>query len=77
MAYLWLVDHIMASLTGRSHHPGMKASLFGLGLGLDLLAGSLLRADPVPYWGSLAVDTWCALGLVVLCGIGFLVSLWD
>jgi len=77
VAYLWLVDHILASLNGRSHHHGLKASLFGLGLGLDLLAASRLRADPVPYWGTLGVDTWCALGLVALCVIGFLVSLWD
>ena len=77
VAYLWLVDQILASLAGRSHHPGLKASLFGLGLGLDLLAASLLRADPVPQWGSLGFDTWCALGLVALCVIGFLVSLWD
>lgn len=77
VVYLWLVDHILASLAGRSHHPGLKGSLFGLGLGLDLLAASLLRADPVPYWGDLAVDTWCALGLVALCLIASLVSLWN
>ena len=67
LVYLWLVERGMAALVGRSHHPGLKAGLFGLGLGLDLLASSLLRADPVPHWGALSVDTWWALGVA---GIG-------
>jgi len=75
LVYLWLVERGMAALVGRHHHPGLKAGLFGLGLGLDLLASSLLRVDPVPYWGSQAVDTWCALGLAALSLGGIMVSL--
>ncbi|HEX7394904.1 MAG TPA: hypothetical protein VF313_08275 [Anaerolineaceae bacterium] len=41
------------------------------------LGASVLRADPVPYWDSLGIDTWSRLGLVALCVIAFLVSLWD
>ncbi len=75
LVYLWLVERGMAALVGRSHHPGLKAGLFGLGLSLDLLASSLLRADPVPHWGSLGVDTWCALGLAGISILGIAASL--
>lgn len=75
LVYVWLVDLVMARMAGKRSHPGLKASLFGLGLGLDLLAASLLRADPSPYWGSLAVDTWCAIALAGLSALGLLISL--
>jgi prolipoprotein diacylglyceryltransferase len=74
LVYLWLVERGMAALVGRHHHPGLKSSLFGLGLGLDLLASSLLRVDPIPRWGSLGVDTWCALGLAGIGLVGIAVS---
>jgi phosphatidylglycerol---prolipoprotein diacylglyceryl transferase len=75
VVYLWLVDLGLARMAGRRHFPGLKAALFGLGLGLVLLAASLLRADPSPYWGALAVDTWCALALSGLSGVGILIAL--
>lgn len=75
LVYLWLADRGLVALAGRSHHPGLKAPLFSLGLGLDLLAAALLRADPVPNWGSLSVDTWCALGLIALSLLGLAVAL--
>jgi len=76
LAYLWLVDRLTAPRRGSvvrvelRPRPGLKAALFGLGLGLDLLAASLLRADPVPSWGALHFDTWCALGLTALSLVG-------
>jgi phosphatidylglycerol:prolipoprotein diacylglycerol transferase len=72
LVYMWIADRLTAPRTGpksRQTHispPGRRAALFGFGLGLDLLAASLLRADPVPLWGALHVDTWCALGLLAL-----------
>ena len=72
LVYLWLVDRLMEPRRGRNARleqrtrQGLRAALFGLGLGLDLLAASLLRADPVPSWGPLHFDTWCALGLAAL-----------
>jgi prolipoprotein diacylglyceryltransferase len=75
LGYLWLADRGLAALEGRRSHPGLKAALFSLGLGLDLLAAALLRADPAPYWGSLSVDTWCALGLTGLSLLGLAAAL--
>lgn len=74
LAYLWLVERSTAALVGRSHHPGLKAGLFGLGLGLDLLASALLRVDPVPQWGTLSVDTWCAMALTAISLVGIAAS---
>jgi phosphatidylglycerol:prolipoprotein diacylglycerol transferase len=75
LAYLWLADRGLAALNGKRGHPGLRASLFSLGLGLDLLVAELLRADPVAYWGSLSADTWCALGLIGLSLIAIAASL--
>jgi hypothetical protein len=76
LAYLWLVDRLMEPRRGhaarleRRPRRGLRAAVYGLGLGLDLLAASLLRADPVPSWGALHFDAWCALGLVGLSLFG-------
>jgi hypothetical protein len=47
--------------------PSQKSSLALLGVGLILLAASLLRAAPTPIWGSLRSDTWGAIGVITLC----------
>jgi prolipoprotein diacylglyceryltransferase len=81
LLYLWLIDRLTATRIGRKSRlervalPGLKASLSGLGLGLDLLAASLLRADPTPSWGALRVDTWCALAVVVFSLVGWVGTL--
>jgi prolipoprotein diacylglyceryltransferase len=75
LGYLWLADHGLEAMNGKSYYPGLRSSLFSLGLGLDLLAAELLRADPVPYWMGQSVDTWCALVLIGLSLIGVLASL--
>ena len=77
LLYLWLVDRLTAARPGqkprleRRARPGLRASLSWLGLGLDLLAASLLQADPTPSWGPLRVDTWCAIALVALSLLGW------
>jgi len=75
LVYLWIAEHALAPLDGKRSYPGLRASLFSLGLGLALLAAESLRADPVPYWGSLSVDTWCAYGLIALSLLGVFASL--
>jgi phosphatidylglycerol:prolipoprotein diacylglycerol transferase len=75
LAYLWLADRGLTAMNGKRFYQGLRASLFSLGLGLDLLAAELLRADPVPYWMGQSVDTWCALALIGLSFLGVLASL--
>ncbi|NMB90946.1 MAG: hypothetical protein GYA17_21495 [Chloroflexi bacterium] len=54
--------------------PGQKASLAGLGLSLDLLLFSWLRADPVMHWQGLAVDVWAAMFFCLCSGLSVLVA---
>ena len=75
LTYLWAVDRGLAALDGKRNYPGLRAALFSLGLGLDLLVAELQRADPVPYWNGQSVDTWCALALIGLSLLGVLASL--
>jgi phosphatidylglycerol---prolipoprotein diacylglyceryl transferase len=46
--------------------PGRIASLAVLGIAVTLLGLSFTRADPLPLWHSLRLDTWAAMGLVLL-----------
>lgn len=46
--------------------PGRLAGWAILSLLLNLLAASLLRADPVPTWSGLRVDTWSAIFYLAL-----------
>lgn len=39
---------------------GQRAGLVGLGLAVNLLIFSFLRADPAPLWGGLRADSWAA-----------------
>jgi len=41
--------------------PGLAASLTGFLITLTILAVSLFRADPIPYWRGYRLDTWAAL----------------
>jgi hypothetical protein len=73
--YLWLADRGLAALNGKWSYPGLRGALFSLGLGLDLLAAELLRADPVPYWLGQSVGAWCAQALIGLSLMGVLASI--
>ncbi len=52
-------------------HPGRLASLAGLGLAINLMVFSLLRADPGQLWGGLRPDVWMALGLALFCLLAY------
>ena len=55
-------------------HPGRFASLAGLGLAVNLLVFSLLRADPTQLWIGLRPDVWMALGFVLFCLLAYLLT---
>jgi phosphatidylglycerol---prolipoprotein diacylglyceryl transferase len=48
---------------------GQAAGLALLGLSLELFGLSLLRADPIPTWRGMRLDTWGALSLVCLAAL--------
>ena len=54
--------------------PGRLASLAGLGLAVNLLVFSFLRADPSQLWGGLRPDVWMALGLGLFCLLAYLLT---
>jgi prolipoprotein diacylglyceryltransferase len=56
-------------------HPGRLASLAGLGLAVNLLIFSCLRADPSQLWGGLRPDVWMALGLGLFCLLAYALTL--
>jgi len=53
-------------------HPGRLASLAGLGLAVNLLVFSFLRADPSQLWIGLRPDVWIALGLGLFCLLAYI-----
>ena len=53
----WLVDFLRPHLRRR----GQAASLAFLGISAQLLTLSFLRADPVPLWNGLRLDSWAGL----------------
>jgi phosphatidylglycerol---prolipoprotein diacylglyceryl transferase len=61
--YAWLEIGVSYSLPA-----GRRAGLIGLGLAINLLAFSFLRADPAPLWYGLRPDSWAAavLGIIML-----------
>jgi phosphatidylglycerol---prolipoprotein diacylglyceryl transferase len=52
-------------------HPGRLASLAGLGLAVNLLIFSFLRADPSQLWIGVRPDVWMALGLGLFCLLAY------
>ena len=55
---------------------GLISWLGQVGLMLNLLAASLLRADPAPTWRGMRIDFWMATGyLVVLLLVAGITSL--
>jgi prolipoprotein diacylglyceryltransferase len=59
--YAWLEMGVSRPLL-----PGARAGWIGLGLAVNLLLFSFLRADPIPLWSGLRPDTWAALMMTVL-----------
>jgi hypothetical protein len=45
-----------------------------LGLSLELLALSFLRADPAVAWRGLRLDAWAALAIVALTALFLILS---
>ncbi len=54
--------------------PGSAAGLGVLGISLEMLALSFLRADPSPGWQGLRLDAWAALGLALVTALFLLIS---
>jgi hypothetical protein len=72
LVYYWILERSIKPL----HPPGRLSWLASFGLLLNLLAASLLRADPAPTWYGLRPDTWTAAGyLVFLTGLALFNSL--
>jgi prolipoprotein diacylglyceryltransferase len=46
--------------------PGARAGWIGLGLAVNLLLFSFLRADPAPLWSGQRPDTWAALVMLII-----------
>lgn len=61
--YAWLEIGVSRPLRA-----GRRAALIGLGLAVNLLVFSFLRADPAQLWGGLRADSWAAafLGILML-----------
>ncbi|MBL7162191.1 MAG: prolipoprotein diacylglyceryl transferase [Anaerolineales bacterium] len=60
----WGVDQ--ARGRGWLPSPGLAAALEVGCIALTLLWAASFRADPVPQWRNLGLDTWAALGLIVI-----------
>jgi phosphatidylglycerol---prolipoprotein diacylglyceryl transferase len=58
----------------RGLDPWLLAGLGVIGLSLEMLALSFLRADPSLQWRGLRLDTWAALALTIGAFLAFLVS---
>lgn len=69
----WGVDQ--ARVRGWLHAPGLAAALAVGGIALTLAWAAGLRADPVPQWRGFGLDTWAALGLILLSTTGAILFL--
>ena len=54
--------------------PGQAFSAALLGLSLIMLALSFVRADPLPEWQGMRVDSWAAMAFAIFGGLCLLVS---
>jgi phosphatidylglycerol:prolipoprotein diacylglycerol transferase len=70
LGVFWLLDRFRS----RFKVPGQVASLGLSFLCVQMLGLSFLRADPVPYWNGLRLDTWAWLALTVIALIVVIVS---
>lgn len=67
LVWFWLIDRIRHRL----YWAGQAASLGLLGLSLEFMALSWLRADPGQVWHGLRLEAWGAAALVITAVIGF------
>lgn len=65
----WLVERQQKRLPA----PGLAALLFLVALLLQLLVLSFLRADPVPAWQGVHLDSWAAFGLAGIALLALLI----
>lgn len=75
LGLFWLIDR----LSDRLPVPGQAAGLSILGLSLVIFGLSFLRADPIPSWRGMRLDSWGALvlaGMACLYLIFTLVRMW-
>ncbi len=70
LIFFWLLE----TRTRALRPAGKLSGLAVAGLLLNLLAASLLRADPALYWNGLRLDTWFAIFYLLLFGILLLVN---
>jgi prolipoprotein diacylglyceryltransferase len=69
LGLLWAIESLKSKPKGRKESVlplGGAASLAWLGLSVEMLGLSFLRADPVLLWRGGRLDTWGSLGLVFL-----------
>jgi hypothetical protein len=64
---------ILDRARGRLGIPGLAAALAVLGLSLEMLGSSFLRADPSLRWQGLRLDAWGALVLTGVAGMAVVV----
>lgn len=57
LIYFWFLEQHVKPLSP----PGKLSGLAVLGLLVNLLLASLLRADPAPSWNGLRLETWAAV----------------
>lgn len=76
LCLFWLLDRSRAwPITPKwVKRPGNAAGLGVLGLSLEMLALSFLRADPAPGWNHMRLDAWAALGLAILSALTLTVT---
>jgi phosphatidylglycerol:prolipoprotein diacylglycerol transferase len=76
LVLFWILDRSRAWAITPAwlKHPGSPASLGLLGLSLEMLALSFLRADPSPGWQGLRLDAWAALALTILAAPPVLIA---
>lgn len=70
LGLFWLLDWGREYLTS----PGQTFSAAILGLSVIMLGLSFLRADPLPVWQSMRLDSWAAVAFAVFGGLSLLVA---
>jgi prolipoprotein diacylglyceryltransferase len=73
-ALLSLVVFWSANRYSDPFRPGQASSLATIGLGMLILAVSLVRADPSPTWAGLRPESWAGLTFILLAAGAYLVS---
>ena len=67
----WLIELLQQRLPA----PGLAGLLFLTVLSLQLLVLSFLRADPVPAWQGVHLDSWAAFGLAGVATLTLIIGI--